>query len=382
MAKELNALIRDGLYRSGKLIWQLPIENLLRFGGLFIVAITVLGLPAVLLQFYRLNVPINFLSRTEALRAGVLPAIFLSVILLYLYWCAEQISKAGASPVGVVFALLPFFALMVLVLVGYLSFVVAIVWFMFSHERDIAGRQRFDWPILIAGGLAWLLLSLFRSKWAIERFAVVRQLASLPTRVKEVLENWFAKERVLGRSNVLLAAVMLAFIGGFVVVYGGFAGLTFAIHSHNTVLQGPVIFYAALVSGCLAAFLLLIAIFIGQLESSEDQRLHLRSAVTLTFGVLFFYVPSAVLYATVLYPRIPYGLGGGKPARATIWLEEAHFPDGWNPVSVGRLSKLSDVYLLQYDAERYIITPTDAPDGGAAIVVPTSTVKLLAAPPR
>lgn len=62
------------------------IEGLLKMAALFLAVITLLGTPAVAVQYGRLHIPFNFMTRDQALRAGALPTVLLTVLIFSLQW--------------------------------------------------------------------------------------------------------------------------------------------------------------------------------------------------------------------------------------------------------------------------------------------------------
>lgn len=388
---------KSSLWESG--------EGLLKLLAVFAALITFLGTPAVVVQFVRFHVPLQFMTRDQALRAGIMPAMSLIALGLSMYWAVRNPTKvlerlelfryvgplaeeAGMAGVGLTDTGRWLTATTVIVLI---ILPIAAIWNW--GLRHFSGY----FPSAIGGVGRWLLLH--------KTVSVALILASAGVFLAVFRRVAFKVRQGVARIRIVRFAVNLV---GSIISY---------LHSlahglGHPLLQGGV--FALILSGALSLFLLLqereyeglqwiwgtgfwgrvlesfaygclisfLAVLAGALTQLSDAATEERGRVTAYGAIFLIYLPLVALYASRWYPYLPYALGGGKPVPVRVWLEKKSLPESFRGAFAckedGELTRCEKTYLVDHDSDRTILI-----DGPAAhsyslsVVLPKEAVKAI-----
>jgi hypothetical protein len=360
--------------------WE-SVEGPLKLLAVFAALITFLGTPAVVVQFVRFHIPLQFMTRDQALRAGIMPAICLIALGLSTYWAVSKPRKvlerlelfrfggplaeeAGMAGVGLTDASRWLTATTVIVLI---ILPIAAVWNYGLHHF-------FSYlPPSIEGMGRWLLLQ--KTVWVALVLASAAVFLAVFRRVAFKVRQGVSKIRIVKLAVNLVGSIIrylhkLANRLGHPLLQGAlFAVILSCLLSLYLLLQkltygGPQWLWPGLwgslleafACGCLISFLAVLA---GALTQLADAATENRGRVTAYGAIFIIYFPLVALYASQWYPYIPYALGGGQPAQVSVWLEKKSLPESFKKTfgceDDGDLSRCHKAYLVDHDSDRTIL---------------------------
>ena len=380
------------------------VEGLLKLLAVFVALITFLGTPAVIVQLIRFQVPLQFMTRDQALRAGILPAISLIFLGLSMRWALSNprrllerfenlryggplAARAGMEGVAVTNTSKWLTATTVMFL--FLT-PTAAGWnyslhYLFPHlpgvirgEGTWGSVQRTMWfvAVLFTAVMIFLIGRLIAPR-LLRRAVKLWIVMVLATIVGEVI-SYLDKVANRVRNPLLQGAVFALILSGLFsaylllqkLVYGGQPWLR--VGFWGVLLEG-------IAYGCLVTFVAVLAGALTQLAEPSTER---EGRATAYGAILIIYFPLVALYASQWYPHIPYALGGGKPTQVSVWLESKSPPESIRQilgcVKDGELTMCEKTYLVHEDSERTILANSnDARTGQTSVVLSKDSVKAI-----
>ncbi|HXY24232.1 MAG TPA: hypothetical protein VEI73_06245 [Candidatus Acidoferrum sp.] len=349
--------------------------------AVFAALITFLGTPAVVVQFVRFHIPLQFMTRDQALRAGIMPAICLIALGLGMYWAVSNPKKvlgwlepfryggrvakeAGMAGVALTDTSRWLTATTVIVLI-LLPF--AAIWNYGLHHffgylpQSIQGMgrwlllQKTVWVALVLASAAVFLVVFRRLAFKVrEGVAKIRIVILGVNFVGLIIDHLNKLADRLGYP-LLQGAVFAVILSGLLALY---------LLLQKFIYGGPLWLWPelwgtllkAFACGCVISFLAVLA---GALTQLADSRTKSQGQVTAYGAIFIIYFPLVALYASQWYPYIPYALGGGHPAQVTVWLEKKSVPESFKKTlgckEDGDLSRCETAYLLDHDSDRTIL---------------------------
>jgi hypothetical protein len=126
-----------------------------------------------------------------------------------------------------------------------------------------------------------------------------------------------------------------------------------------------------------------LAIIYSKWVGGEDKKARLKGMIV-TISVMFLvYLASASYYSYAIYPQLPNGLGGGRPAPITLWVDTDHFPTDLPQLfpsatfsSGDKAVKCEHLYLLYSDPQVLILVA--GVDTGSGVLLSRDSVKAIA----
>jgi hypothetical protein len=270
------------------------LEWVIKVAALAVGVVTVLGFPAVFVQFRAFSVPALFLPKDQALRAGVAPALVLLALSGFVY------TGFKSSPAGE-----PRF-LRILVKYAFLFAVVTAVFLVVSliaRHFQLLGNSATDHSVkqtsisLVSG-----VLSFVANKWK----ALESKISWLETR--DLTKNWI---------------VVPAMSAGAAFAITTFAPLFFVKGS----IEGAQYLHRLKVGGLAGVLVLLIAFAVsGRAQvRSTDRKISWRGKVVLFLATVSLYAVAVGSYSFRIYEMLPYSFGGGKPTAVRLLIEKSAF---------------------------------------------------------
>jgi hypothetical protein len=344
------------------------------------------------------------MTRDQALRAGIMPAICLIALALTTYWAVSNPRKvlewlelfryggalakeAGMAGVGLTDTSRWLTATTVIVLI---ILPIAAVWNYGLHH--FFGYL----PPTIQGMGRWLLLQ--KTVWVALVLASAAVFLVVFRRVAFKVRQGIAKVRIVELGVNLVREIIdylneLAGRLGYPLLQGAvFAVILSCLLSLYLLLQkltygGPQWLWhglwgsllEAFACGCLISFLAVLA---GALTQLADGATESRGRMTAYAAIFIIYFPLVALYASQWYPYIPYALGGGQPAQVRVWLEKKSLPESFKKTfeceEDGDLSRCHKAYLVDHDSDRTILVDSAyAYKDSFSVILPKEAVKAM-----
>jgi hypothetical protein len=159
-----------------------------------------------------------------------------------------------------------------------------------------------------------------------------------------------------------------------------FLGCTYAIkgvlavwgHAFGPWLTHARVISIAAVSALLSWSLFAVAVLSDRKERPKEAR---GGPVVVGAIVALLYLITVGLYSTSVYPRIPVGLGGGKPLPLQLWMESdkphndlASLLSGATFTPLGDVLRVDGVYLLYSDDKELLLLNRQQPPAAALVV--------------
>jgi hypothetical protein len=117
--------------------------------------------------------------------------------------------------------------------------------------------------------------------------------------------------------------------------------------------------------------------------NSLDKGKRLKGYIIVLGLVLGSFLSSVLVYSYSLYPRMPRGLGGGKPERIVIWIAKEDLPADLQKrivkasfVADGEIIRCENIYLIYDDSATLIIADSDSSPASGALL-PRDKVKAI-----
>lgn len=327
-------------------------DKLLKGLALFALLVTGLGYPAVIMQFTRRGIPIAFIDKELAIRAGLMPTLFLVVILLLLFFCSRLIRAHSKMQAW----MRTYFAK---VCAGIMIFAYAVTLldaatrYDLAHAREIrepAISVHFTGIVLLVFLLTILILGLIAAPgiafvaWteslgspesthhggdpsrddqershAEKAGAIARLTWSIYSTPWQWLQRMQPLRLTITSWLLLAAACTLS------------AWLQFYIKGPlplaRLVQDQPhyYLYFLAVASLVPSVFAVYAQADIQVGLAGSDAR-HRRWQL-LTASVCCAYIPLVVIHSAVLWPRMPAWFGGGKTSAITLWVKADDLPD-------------------------------------------------------
>jgi hypothetical protein len=391
-------------------------ENVLKLVTGAVGLVAAIGFPAVAVHLVSFGVPVGRADYDFILRAGVLPALVLIVMVAYAYAASRVVAHAGVG--GLLTAhLLPVFVPILLVLfAGLFAYVVlfiwgvlwSLVWMLHGWKGVSIGNRTL---LLIAGALVTALYGIYGLLFVTRRFwadrpgrswrvlgqivdsmdsgeARVRRerartgVAQVPgtsspstseatsTPAKNESSSW---EWVIGLAFIPVSLLVLYSIKGVMYVWEP---------SWGALLPHRYIIYASILLGVLFTLLMLGVSTLDHANAAAAGKPKGPSwAMVVT--VALAYVIFEVSYCWWGYPCLYAGLGGGRPTPVTIWLKS---DDGVADIlallasaketTIAGAKRLDGVFVLFDNTEGIVLTDTSAAPG-RTIFIPHDRVTAL-----
>ncbi|MCA1816563.1 MAG: hypothetical protein LC746_09190 [Acidobacteria bacterium] len=349
------------------------LEPLFKLAAAGVGLVAALGFPAVYLNLRRFGVPSHFISYDQVLRAGALPTAALVLVGIYLYAAAREYQSKERR---LWFLFVPGALLVSLPLAAYLVLFAGTVVFIFTCGWALS--QPFVWllwkafgivvpdkPLLIIPGA--LLTMIAERAWPRLKHTRVGAWAhSLGERAPDWIDNLFA---ALPNSFSRQFAVYL-FFAVFCVL------LLFDIRwflSHwrpgwsPAYLRSPYLLLWGAAGGLLLGFFVLL-VTLYEWFRGEDASKRRRAFTSFVSAVVLGLLAAIAIYSDSIYPTLPQGLGGGKPARVVVWFGKDDFPADLQRrlaparfTSDDKTTRGDDLYLLYESSDTLIFANGEAP---------------------
>jgi hypothetical protein len=375
------------------------VESLLRFGTAGVGLVAAIGLPAVAIHLIRFGAPVNTAGYSDVLRAGVLPAVVLVIVGTYCFAAVRALQKMTLRKFLAFHSLLlvPLVVLAYAALIaGLVAYTLMIVWGVLWSVCSLGGLV-FGFNVnnrtllLIAGAIAvgmattWIVLKLTQKRWStrpgklwktLDAALAPRQRQRSPdksdgesdgqpaqatTGSKKPESKW---DWALGLVFLPTLLLMLYSMKGLLHIWDPSLGAAF-YHRHvvlaTVVLGVPVTVFLAVVLHTLS-------------ESADDKPAPRHKTAVLVVAVLA-YLGFEALYSVWGYPRLPSGLGGGRPRSVTLWVKSDD--DALDVCTVltnaevthaGGLNRVDHVFLLLDGEKEVLLTDTPAHPGKSVLV--------------
>jgi len=373
------------------------VELLLKLAAAGVGLVAVMGFPAVYLQFSRFNIPAHFASYDQVLRAGILPAGLLVLAGFYLFWGVREFRKATPSHVFQVVPLILLSPLIVCVLavliISIISYVLivtwALVWVVTWFVSRISGTMMTNRHVLyIAAGIlvslatSYILVPPFRP-WlkSLRRFSLIRFEGK-----NQSTENGASTTKDLdsqedGEETPWLIIVSLPFT--LIIALYSVKALAYI---WDPTLSPLLTHRFILILDTTCALILPTILMLRTCRkwmTSTDRTKKLKGYGTIGSLFTVALISSMVAYSNSLYPRIPRGLGGGRPEKLVIWIAKEDFPEDLQQriskakfISRGDTIRCENIYLIYDDSATLIIVDgNSAPASGA--ILPRDKVKAI-----
>lgn len=298
--------------RSKRPDWTERLARLASLVGSILALIAALGFPAASLQYFRLGIPLQFLSYDRALRAGILPTVVLTFLVAGLssigHFAGRRVRRrrerrhdtGGEVPP----VLVPFFIVLWLLGVAF-------------------------WLALFVGTIAMMA---FPFAWLARSFGLIVMFIALAVLVaiNVVIQRWFWKKDKLLEPDLRqrgASALRPYFEGqpftdfGEALILGAYVlgamfALSWALRSLFDVRSGIFsttnIWILAVALGIMA-YIATFAFFSLPAFSSHSKRKRLLARAELVVLGILVYAFFTWLYADKVYVNIPQFLGGGRP---------------------------------------------------------------------
>lgn len=354
-----QTVIPDPINEQTAPVWPAVerLEALLKVLGAAVALVVALGTPAVVFQFKGIGLPLQFMTREEIIRAGILPSIAIGVVVGLAYLglgrqnkpqtavpSDQQARLLTSATVAVVFNLL-------------------IAWSLFSfyvlRKLHLEYQPTFRASLHVGWRVRFVLVITFAAFAFFGRPIVkfVRRLARL---VETPNEYRWAR---LGIALSLAASLFLEWLAKRVLLPGP------AVESFLNVLE---------ITLFLGLYLILITLAVDlRSRSSDDDRK--KGVKQLVLVIVFLYCSAVSFYSLSWYRLLPHYLGGGKPVPVTIWVAKAAVAD---PLLLRCATANADfvrcehLYLISVDADYYILA-LDATPTSRGLVLPRPAVGLI-----
>jgi hypothetical protein len=346
--------------------------TLITVGATLLGVVAALGLPAVAVQYHRLNVPLQLITKEQALRAGILPTLALLVVVLvaYLSWqhldwvrrkfaagTTEQNVRASVEQILIPLRMLLTSGVLLLATGRFAvragNYVVARY-----HRRPQIG-------FIIVEGTAVIAFIAF-----LHLFRKLKVFAPNVERKTPSNNTLFdLATSVLGVSEYFAITTAT-----FLLWTKWFARKWFVPQdaSVNAMLSSyfDVIMTCATVA-LFGASLVLLAegadcLLVEQPTVGSTIDFKKRGQISTAAGLLFFYLAFITFYSSQMYQNIDYATGGGRPTRATLWVDKKQLPTTaaliLNQSRIqedGELMRWENVYIVYVDPEVVVVTATD-----------------------
>ena len=360
------------------------VENALKIIVASVGLVAALGFPAVYLHFSTFGVPTTFISYDHVLRAGALPAVLLMLFGTYVYWTVKEV-HLGMTPmhfprfslIGYALILPLYLPLMISTLVGGLSMQIllawAIVWpFAWSTSRifgiDIDNRVKLCCAIalyLIVHIIVWRKARdksgnkesyLDRANKMYEWLVKVEPMRTVMRAVMLTIQS---PKDITGRGVIITIATIIL---SFNLIPYSIKGVLYLWDPSWSQLL-PTSYILGLGNmGALLCFLTFMLLVIMQWLDNDDHRVRRMGFFGAITVVLVLYLVSVGIYSYILYPRLPQGLGGGKPTQVVLWIGKDDLPPDVRerlPAGLfseqGSVTRIEYIYLFSQDEKRIIL---------------------------
>lgn len=339
--------------RESQITLDVSVEKILKYSGAALALIAALGIPAVTLQYVRLGVPLQLLTRSEVVRAGILPAIPLAAF-LFLSYCATRMTRWGESgwvvypmvtlPAVTGVAALPL-AILTAALVMLPKRILAAPFLMrrrLPHAEFLRLMDQIDHlPRSWAEDAIFVILSLFAV------LICILVLGDIRSALRRRLSFWLVCAFLAFWIPALALELSVKEMDPILAVL--------SIPGHSSWLGSvlPAAITLGFMAGC------------APLLYADDYLEDAKLKYVVIVGLFCVYGAFATLYASYIYPRLPYEIYGGRPSRIAFWYDAKTVPESLGQMARlslhqdGSLTRCDGAYLVYTDSEVFIITNSD-----------------------
>lgn len=339
-------------------------ESLLKLAGSSLLVAALFGFPAVYLHFLRFNILKNFMSYSQVRRAGALPTICFVLAWVCIYWVKkkfplwESIEDLFLKPQPI--ALLVLLFAIPIVFAGVVSTMILSVWLLVNRDIIVpiislvfAYSKSSIVPALVCF-ICSVMVGLF---YIIPRERRIRRDPSKP-------DKWFMMWLYLSELGFVIVWSLYAIRGALYLEYPQLASIL-----SNSIIILITTATVLIVTGAVMQDLFLEWIK-GAISSREK-----RSVIVVVLIVMVPYAIFVSVYSYIVYPELPHGIGGGKPALVSLWVEKKVMPASLQRKlnravfsADGDMLKCEGLYLFDNDADRYILIDSISPPVSAIVV--------------
>ncbi|HEY6352430.1 MAG TPA: hypothetical protein VI636_23785 [Candidatus Angelobacter sp.] len=361
---------------SGKASFLDSMGKLVALAAAIVGVVTALGLPAVEFQYYRLQIPMQFITQQQLLRAGILPGlIFFAVLILIielvrhperLPWRSKiaqfrEERKYGVDQVLLI--VLRWVALVQLTTAGA-RFLAgrSLQWIGSRLDQDDLRSNALDAGTLIAGFIIilvvvvlwggrlsdWFSRGLAKAPWS--TFEVLVEQSGLVLLLQWESERFWRHSSDVNQTSIILGSVLYAVAVG--LIFGALVLLPEALRRLD--LPG---------------------------QPGEREGGWFRKWILMALAGFLLLLSAVTAYTNNLYPAIPYAFGGGKPSAVALWIDKKDYVSSSfaamrnaKCADDGGQMKCTNLYLIYVDADTLVLC-----DGqrafSTAVVLPRLSVK-------
>lgn len=334
------------------------LETLVKLGALALAVLTFLGFPAVFVQFRQLSIPLEFLPKDLALRAGILPSLVLLLLAVFGYLSSRPVPAHGPKSNHYVLGI-ALFVVIAMALAVLLQAVLPSGWlkaFPFGGDKL---------PFWEKKAFA-LVLAVFLKKQIEKSRLVARAIDWVGSR--RLGENWIAVPVIFTVAvfiTVVLAPLFLTVGSSKEIDYMGRA----RAGAYVAIAMGLIMFMLSWREWML----------------SKDADVKVKKGKILffvTMAILYLYV--VILYSSRIYQRSPYAIGGGEPSRVKLLIDAKAFTSGMmnglHNAGQSRDEKayMFDAYLIYADSTEVIVTSAEDKQAGGIVLSRSSVLAIQA----
>ncbi len=365
-------------------------ETMIKLVGSLAVLVTVLGVPAVFMQFRRFNVPAYLFSLDTALVAGLLPAFILALLSLFIFAFislregdrqrnSESASRLLTWIEPLMTAML--YGLVVVIFLGILFFLVSIVRFSFNKDYTADDFIQFGvyfGVVVVLYVIIFGLLKIFSNRlpwWKISYN-------------KERLVKLIREKFVDSTPDSIKMLIICFFLSGYLYFIKG--GLYFwqenlsDLISHEFIVIFAVVFWA-IAHAAMHFNLARERIFSEQLSMEyDDYELPNGPSPMVHVGraLIPLYIVALILYAGWGYPRLPRSLGGGLTSNVSVWVDRTAISPQMelgsridSDAGSDPLIRLGDIRLIVARSDFWVFVADDTAESG--IILPKSSIRAI-----
>ncbi len=334
----------------------IPWEVVFKVVGASSILTAIMGWPALGLHYYRYGIPGQFITTESAIRAGILPALLVLLIITYLRFVKSEITRHPTHIMypGFLFHFIP---------VGLASFLVKVIGALCGIFWVLKNLTMLLVPGLMEESLTNIILGILSVFLIIALKAPVQRF-----------NQWFNNKLLSDQGiapfyygNIHFVDLGKVFLGLF------FISKVFPIIGIQFI--DNVSWWGMLaLSALLAASGIFVTIAVAVSKKETDIGLdNLKGGTPL---VILMTILSVCYYSIDLYPSLSNTLGGGAvpPVKMVIDKGQVVLSHGWSVTETEGESIIDQGHIVRFDSKEVIVVNTAYPPGDW-IVLPRGAVK-------
>ena len=331
------------------------LETIVKVLGALLAVDVALGLPATIFQFTKAGLPMQFITREQAIRAGLLPSATMAAMAGLAYLIAgRRIGHQDGS----------------------------------RGNRQLTAAHFASWAAVWYIAMLWVLASAYllhkmhlnyvttfqaalHPGWKVRLLLSFTALTFGAVGVPFVRAVWRHFEKISTPAGQRIAKLSIAMCSAAVLM------LFWAAKKVVIPEAAEEPFVDALAAAIF--FGLYVVLFILALDfrsiTPDAEKIGRRQLLAV---ILLTYLSALVFYSLFWYARLPEYFGGGKPVAITLWPAKTALtePSVLHCKTSSPEHLRCDVYLLLITSDYYIVTLEDVPNS-SGFVVPRQSIALI-----